>query len=83
MSFFSPTPCSTSSTTSTSSSSSDNYEEKLEMCLMDNELQAVVKEELSSGWSFVNEGTALKPKASILKQKSNKVRTAKGHTRLN
>ncbi|GAX83233.1 hypothetical protein CEUSTIGMA_g10659.t1 [Chlamydomonas eustigma] len=44
----------------------DNYEERLEMCLMDDELKDVVKEAESSGWSFVNEGTALKPKTGYV-----------------
>ena len=32
------------------------------MCLMDEELRTVAREERSSGWAFVNEGTVEKPK---------------------
>ena len=39
-----------------------NYEEALEMCLIDEELRSVVSEAKSSGWAFVNEGTVEKPK---------------------
>ena len=32
------------------------------MCLMDEELRSIVREDESIGWAFVNEGTAEKPK---------------------
>ena len=41
-----------------------NYEEPIEMCLMDEELRSIVREEKSTGWAFVNEGTAEKPKVT-------------------
>jgi len=39
-----------------------NYEEPVEMCLIDEELRSIVREDESIGWAFVNEGTAEKPK---------------------
>lgn len=39
-----------------------NYEEQAELCLMDAELQSIASQDLSMGFSFVNEGTAEKPK---------------------
>ena len=41
-----------------------NFEESLEMCLMDEELRSVAMEAESPGWAFVNEGTAEKPKVT-------------------
>ena len=41
---------------------SGNYEEPVEMCLMDEDLRQVAREDQSPGWVFLNEGTTEKPK---------------------
>ena len=49
-----------------------NYEESVEMCLLDDSLRSVVREEESHGWFWANEGTAEKPKRGYVTSSPNR-----------